>query len=280
MIAFPLGARDIFAANYPETPVRLFHELVDHPLLTLPALVELAARLDPVDVEYNEGNLPIGIAPEDIPSSKLSITETIRSIEENGSWMVLKFIEKDAAYKALLDETLAELREIVRPCTGEMLTLQGFVFVSATDAVTPFHFDPEHNILLQIRGSKVFTIFPQGDDAIVSPEAHEKFHLGEQSRNLEWSDKFAATGNPIVLKPGDAIHVPVKAPHWVKVTQGPSVSLSVTWRSEWSYKEADARALNRLMRNAGLSPATPRRWPEQNNVKSFALRALRRLGLS
>jgi hypothetical protein len=280
MIAFPQKARDIFAASYPEMPVKLSHGLVDHPLLTLPALVELATRLDPRDVEYNEGKLPIGIAPEDIPSPTLSIAETIRSIEENGSWMVLKFIEKDAAYKTLLDKTLAELRDIVRPRTGAMLTLQGFVFVSATNAVTPFHFDPEHNILLQIRGSKVFTIFPQGDDVIVSPEAHEKFHLGEQSRNLEWSDGFVARGNPIALKPGDAIHVPVKAPHWVKVTQGPSVSLSVTWRSEWSYKEADARALNRLMRKAGLSPATPHRWPAQNNVKSIALRGLRRLGLS
>jgi hypothetical protein len=28
--------------------------------------------------------------------------------------------------------------------------------------VTPFHFDPEHNILLQIRGRKTMTIFPAG----------------------------------------------------------------------------------------------------------------------
>jgi hypothetical protein len=280
MIAFPAESRADFAASYPETAVKLSHGLVDHPLLTLPALVELAARLDPADVEYNLGKLPIGIAPEDIPSPTLSITETIKSIEENGSWMVLKFIEKDPAYKALMDETLSELRSIVAPRTGEMLTLQGFVFVSATDAVTPFHFDPEHNILLQIKGSKIFNIFPQGDDRIVPPQAHEKFHLGEQSRNLDWSDGFISKGNPIALTPGNAIHVPVKAPHWVKVTQGPSVSLSVTWRSEWSYKEADARALNRLMRKAGLSPVAPHRWPGQNNVKSIAMRGLRRLGLT
>ncbi|MEZ5892338.1 MAG: hypothetical protein R3C58_04235 [Parvularculaceae bacterium] len=27
-------------------------------------------------------------------------------------------------------------------------------------AVTPFHMDPEHNILLQIAGEKTFTIYP------------------------------------------------------------------------------------------------------------------------
>ena len=266
-----------FDAAYPETPVKLRHGLCDHPLLSLPALVELAARLDPADVEYNHGKLPIGIAAEDVPAPTLSIDDTIRSIEENGSWMVLKFIENDPLYKALLDETLAELRACVVPRTGEMLTLQGFIFVSATDAVTPFHFDPEHNILLQIRGSKVFTIFPQTDEAIVSPVAHEKFHLGEHHRHLVWADEFASKGDPVSLTPGDALLVPVKAPHWVKVTQGPSVSLSVTWRSDWSYAEADARAFNNLLRMRGMTPASPARYPEQNKAKSLAYRVIRRL---
>ena len=279
MSAFPSSSHEAFAKAYPETPVKLSHHLINHPLLTLPSLVDLATRLDPADVEYNPGKLPIGIAAQDIPTPSLSIVDTIRSIEESGSWMVLKFVENDPQYKALLDDTLQELRSVVEPRTGEMLTLQGFIFVSASDAVTPFHFDPEHNILLQIRGSKVFTIFPQNDDAIVSAAAHERFHKGEQDRNLEWMDGFASKGMAIPLSPGDAIHGPVKAPHWVKVTQGPSVSLSVTWRSEWSYKEADARALNRIVRRTGLSPKSPMRWPAQNDTKSILFRALRKIGL-
>lgn len=280
MTAFPPEARTVFAAAYPETPVKFAHGLSGHPLLTLPALVDLAARLDPADVEYNPGNLPIGIAAEDIPAPALSVTDTIRVIEEADSWMVLKFVEKDAAYKALLEEVLGELRGLIEPVTGEMLTLQGFIFVSATGAVTPFHFDPEHNILLQISGAKVFTIFPQSDEAIVPALAHEKFHRGEHHRNLGYEDAFAAKGEPITLEPGDALHVPVKAPHWVKVTQGPSISVSVTWRSEWSYEEADARALNHLLRKFGLEPASPHRLPRHNKAKSLAFRALRKLRLA
>ena len=99
MTAFSKTARDAFAANYPEIPVKLTHRLLDHPLLTLPSLVELAAKLREEDVEYNPGNLPIGIAPEDVPSSQLDIAETIRSIEVNGSWMVLKLVEQHPAYQ-------------------------------------------------------------------------------------------------------------------------------------------------------------------------------------
>jgi Cupin-like domain len=281
MKAFPPEALAEFERCYPEATTRLSHSLADHPLLSLEALVALAGKLDPAHVEYNPGDLPIGIAAEDVPAPHLSIAETIRSIEENGSWMVLKFIEQDPAYAALLEETLAELRQIVEPKTGEMLTLQGFIFVSSPGAVTPFHFDPEHNILLQIRGSKVFTIFPQADEAVVSATAHEAFHVGEQHRNLVWRDELAARGTPVALAPGDAILVPVKAPHWVKVDEGgPSISLSVTWRSEWSYKEADARGLNRLLRKSGLRPASPGRWPVQNDGKSVAYRALRKAGLT
>jgi quercetin dioxygenase-like cupin family protein len=280
MKAFPDSARGIFANAYPETPARLTHGLVDHPLLALPALVELAASLADKDVEYNPGTLPIGIAPEDIPSPRLGIVETIRSIEENGSWMVLKLVEQHPAYGELLESALAELKPFVTPKTGEMLTLQGFIFISSPDAVTPFHFDPEHNILLQIRGEKTMTVFPATDEEIVSPMAHEGFHLGQHHRNLVWDDAFAAKATSFLLKPGEAVHMPVKSPHWVKNGPQVSISLSVTWRSTWSYEEADARAFNHLLRKFGVSPASPKRLPRHNRAKSVAYRALRRLGLT
>jgi hypothetical protein len=228
-------------------------------------------------VEYNPGALPIGIAPEDIPSPHLSIAETIRSIEENGSWMVLKRIEQHPAYAKLLAETLSEIEPMVRAKTGAMLGMEGFIFISSPGAVTPFHFDPEHNILLQIRGSKVMTVFPASDEAIVSPQAHEAFHLGQQHRNLAWSDEFASHGTGHSLTPGTAIYVPVKSPHWVQNGPEVSISLSVTWRSEWSYEEADARAMNHMLRKLALTPHSPNRWPRSNKPKSLVFRALRKL---
>ncbi len=279
MTVFSQAARDLFAANYPEVPVKLTHDLIDHPLLTLSALVELGTSLPAKDVEYNPGDLPIGIAPEDIPSPHLDVAETIRSIEQNGSWMVLKLVEQHPEYRDLLETTLAELTPIVTAKTGEMLTLQGFIFISSPGAITPFHFDPEHNILLQIRGKKTMTVFPAADETIVSPQAHEAFHLGQHHRNLSWDEGFAAKGTAFTLTPGEAIHVPVKAPHWVKNGPQVSISLSVTWRSAWSYEEADARAFNHLLRRFGGTPASPKRLPAHNRAKSVAYRAIRKLGL-
>jgi hypothetical protein len=190
---------------------------------------------------------------------------------------VLKFIEADPDYRALLESVLAEIDPVTHAKTGAMLTLQGFIFVSSPGAVTPFHFDPEHNILLQIRGNKVMSIFPADDERLVSPVAHERFHLGGH-RNLAWDDGFTPQGAPFAMAAGDAVYVPVKAPHWVKNGDQVSISLSVTWRSEWSYAESDARAFNAMIRKTGVNPASPARYPHQNRAKALAWRVLRKAG--
>lgn len=274
--AFNPSARAAFAAAYPNEPQLVTHGLCSHPLLGLDALAELAQALPTDSIEYNPGNLPIGIAPEDVPNPQLGVVDTIRRIGEAGSWVALKRIEQVGAYAALLNDTLGELREIVAPRTGPMLQLEGFIFISSPGSVTPFHFDPEHNILLQIQGSKVMTLFPVEDEDLLSAQAHEAFHLGQHHRNLPWRDAFAAKGTAFELTPGNALHVPVKRPHWVQNGPEPSVSLSVTWRSEWSYAEADARAFNAVLRKVGITPRSPGLYPHQNRAKALAYRAIRR----
>ncbi len=275
---FDRDALAAFDALYPEQAGLIPHALAEHALLTPEALVALSRRMRPVDVEYNLGHLPVGLDPALTPANGLSPEETIRSIADNGSWMVLKFIEQDPAYRALLFDLLAELEAVVSPRTGAMLKREGFIFLSSPGATTPFHFDPEHNILLQIAGSKCMTIFPADDPAIAPGAEHERFHGGGH-RNLPWRDELAEAGRPFDLIPGRGVYVPVKAPHWVRNGPDVSISLSITWRSEWSYDEEYAHGFNRLLRGAGLAPAMPRRFPAQNRLKSLGYRAARRLGL-
>jgi ribosomal protein L16 Arg81 hydroxylase len=279
MTVFGQQALAMLKARYPETAGRFRHGLIDHPLLSQPALRTLAARLSPADIEYAEGRRPPGSPLEEAFSTARSAVEILDSLNRDGTWMVMKFIEKEPGYRHLLEMLLSEIAAVAAPVSGPMITQQGFVFVSARGAVTPLHFDPEHNILLQICGRKRFTVFSHEDEEIAPPQAHERFHLGLQNRNLEWKDRFHGRGQTFDLGPGDALHVPVMAPHWVEVIEGPSISLSITWRSLWSYEEADARGLNHLLRHSGLSPARPSRFPQRNRLKSLAYRALRRTGL-
>jgi len=272
---FPALSRAMFAASYPEGAHKLRHNLSTHPLLELDALAALGEALPDGSVEYNRGDLPIGIdgKPE---GTGLAIGETIRGIERTNSWAVLKNIEQDQAYAALLAELLGELAGEIVGKTGRMLKTQGFIFVSSPDAVTPYHFDPEHNILMQLAGNKAMTVFPAGNENCAPDPVHETYHTGG-GRELTWRDEIAEHGVIFRLDPGEAIYVPVMAPHHVKNGPEPSISLSITWRSEWSFAEADARALNKLLRAWGFDPRPPGRWPARNRAKAIAWRLLRRV---
>lgn len=277
MTAFALAERDRFAALYPEVPHKLAHALGRHPLLELESLAALAEALPPAAVEYNRADLPIGVTAKPEPGG-LPIGETIRRIEQSGSWAALKNIEQVPEYAALLASLLAEIQPQIAAKTGRMMKTQGFIFITSPDGTTPYHFDPEHNILLQIRGSKVMTQFPAGDASYAPDEIHEAYHTGG-ARELAWHDDLLAGGTAFALEPGEALYVPVMAPHFVRNGPEPSVSLSITWRSEWSFAEADARAFNALLRRIGLAPRPPGRWPHRNRAKALGWRIARRLGL-
>ncbi|WP_184080344.1 cupin-like domain-containing protein [Sphingobium subterraneum] len=276
--SFGTAALTDFATAYPDASVKLTHQLAGHPLLTRAALGELAARMPASSVEYNLGRLPLGVDPDETPHNGLTLAETIATIADNGSWAVLKNVERDPAYGALLDEALAPLEPIVRAATGPMLHREAFAFITSPGSVTPFHMDPEHNILLQIEGEKTMTVFPASDSQLVPPEKSESFASGGH-RNLIWNDAFAARGTAVHLQPGDAIHVPVKAPHFVQNGDQASVSFSITWRSSRSVAEGELHSLNGRLRRRHLPLVAVGARPERQMFARGLFRVARRIGL-
>ncbi|MEO9601175.1 cupin-like domain-containing protein [Parasphingorhabdus sp.] len=268
-----LGA---LSAAYPHMPRQLTHEIASHPLLELDALAALARRLRPESIEFNAAtDLPLGIAYEETPYTGLDVHETIAQIDSCGSWVLLKTIDQDPAYAQLMRDVLSAIEPVVEPRTGEMMRLEGFIFISSPQAVTPLHFDPEYNIMFQALGKKTMTVFPAADPDMIGDPFFEQYFNGGP-RNLPWQPEWEERGQPITVTPGEAIYVPILSPHWVKVHDEVSVSLSLTWRSEWSFHHADACRFNSRLRQIGLRPSSPRIYPADNRLKSYSQRALAR----
>ncbi len=261
---------------YPGRPARLTHSLSDDSLFSLTALAELAARLPASSVEYNAGDLDISQDAAKTPSNGLSVEETIRRIRVCRSWMALKNVEADPLYREALDRCLADIGTVARRATGPMEKKLGFIFISSPGAVTPFHMDPEHNILMQIEGAKRVHVFPAGN-AVVSDEQHELYHAGDAHRNLRHEPHFDALAEVFDLQPGDALYVPVKAPHWVMNGPEPSVSFSITWRSRASLDEARLRLANHWVRGRGGRPPSPGAAPLRDRALIFAQRVAARM---
>ena len=264
------------AGLYPARPFRLRHRLAGHPLFTLAALADLAQRLPPEFIEYNAGDIPIDQDPDKTPATGLSVEETIRRIEEKNSWMVLRHVEQDPAYKAALEECLADIAPCAAHSTGAMHKKIGFIFISSPNAVTPLHLDPEHNILVHLQGSKRMTIF-SCERGVISDERHELYHVGKAHRNLPHCADFDDVAETHDLSPGDALYVPVKAPHWVKTGDKPCVSFSITWKSRASDAEARLRIANHYVRKFGGAPPAPGANRARDAAAVFAQRLVSKI---
>lgn len=262
-----------FAAAYPEAPAPVRHRLQHHPLFALDALADLAARLPDSHVEHSRGDLAVSQDPAAVARVALTPAQIVRTIAENRCWMVLKKVDVDPDYATLIDQCLGEIAGLVQPATGPYLRREAFIFISAPDSVTPFHMDPEHNILLQIAGQKTMTVYPAGDMTIVPQEIHEAFHAGGRHRNMPHDPAFDAKARAFPMRAGDAVYVPVKAPHWVQNGPEPSISFSITWRSSASDREARLHRVNAGIRKLGVTPSEPGAAPLADAAKVTLHRA-------
>ncbi len=266
----------MFRQCFDRRPFLIGHHLAGHPLFELSRLIRLSQTLPEANVEYNAGDIPISLAADRTPRNGLSAGETIRRIAQCKSWLVLKYVEHDPDYRALLHRCLAEVARHSEPMRPGMCFAQGFIFITSPASVTPYHMDPEHNFLLQIRGSKRIHLFDGRDRSIVSEEELER-HYGGAHRNLVYRDDLATKGWTFELKPGFGLHFPVTAPHYVKNGPEVSVSFSITFRTPDIERRSEVHNFNAFLRRSGLQPGTVGKHPWRDRLKSFNVRAGRKL---
>jgi hypothetical protein len=226
----------------------LRHALAGHPLLSLEAIAELADTLPAGAIERHRAKQPL-LVPGGCTDLLDAPSETVLTIETNGRWMVLWNIEQVAAYRQLLDAILDEAADLLPAREGRMGRREAFLFLSAPDAVTPVHFDPENNFLLQIRGTKELNVGRFPDRAWELREL-DRYHDGGH-RNLV---EIPPRSGVFRMRPGDGVYLYPWAPHWVYNGPTASMSLSITFRTRRSERGELAHLFNRRLRRRGLSP--------------------------
>jgi hypothetical protein len=267
--------QETFRKNFNHKPFLVKHRLVDHPLFSLPRLIELSRSLPEHFVKYNRGNLPLNQNIDQAPRTGLSIEETIRRIEEHQSWMVLRYVQNDPEYRACIDQLLDEIQELSEPLDAGMMKREGFIFISSADSVTPYHMDPEHNFLLQIRGTKYMNIFDGQDRSILAEEELETFYSGKQF-DLTYRDEYQQKAMVFELTPGLGVHNPLTAPHWVKVGPEVSISFSITFRTRKSEERAAVYSMNSQLRKMGLTPTPFGRSTIKDSAKVYMSKVMGR----
>jgi hypothetical protein len=245
---------------------RLRHNYGEHPLMQLGRLQELAESLTLTDqCKF----IPSGVS-EATPFSHQSksfdgrgVADIFRDIEKPGSWIALYNVETDPTYNRFLWDVMGSVAHLVSP-QEKVRVMNGFFFISAPPAITPFHIDRENNFWLQVRGRKAIYVWDRSDRSIVSQDAVEDFVTRRWADKVKYREEFEAKAIAIDAGPGEGVYFPSTTPHmtrtntsWVKPGDGVSISIGINFYSDETKRRSYVLALNRMLRKLGMSPNGP-----------------------
>lgn len=264
-------------SKFSQVPFLIAHRLSDHPLFSVGSILELSKRLPEQCIEYNAGELPISSEQIETPMTGLSIDETIRRIEECKSWMVLKYVEQDPAFRDVLETCLEELKPYTEQIAPGMSCPQAFVFLTSPGSVTPYHIDPEHNFLLQIHGWKEIHQYDGRLKSILSEEDLEHFYA-DKGRNLQYDEAYEQNSWTFRLNAGLGLHFPVTYPHYVQNGDEVSISFSITFRTPDLDRRQALYKYNSKRRDQGGTPPAVGSKPMRDEMLYQYYRVMRKLG--
>jgi hypothetical protein len=262
-------------ALFPHETFAIRHAYADNPLFTLPRIIELLRSLPRDRIEFNSGKAAISQDPSATPMVDLPPEEIVRRIETSGAWMVLKRVETDPAYRAIIHDvlrTLAQARGYTSIEAADFRDIQGFIFVSSPKSTTPFHADSDENIFLQIHGQKFFHVYDNRDRSIASDDMLEDVVV--KHRNMPYQPHYDEKAVHYDLQPGDGIFVPYQWPHYIKTSETYSISLSITWKSRDVRRRNDITVVNSMMRKMGFPQRAPGAHPMFDTIKWAGLRSV------
>lgn len=265
--------KSIAQSHLHNQPFTLKTDLANHPVFELENLVKLATSLPRDRIEYNRGDLQPGQTAETTPKLDMSPQEVINRIENHNAWMVIKRVEQEPAYRAVLETFLDSLFKEAGKPKQKYDNLEGYIFISSANATTPFHVDAEENILVQIHGDKKVHIFDNKDRILVSEEAMEI--SPSKYRNQLYDPKYEERAQVFHLSPGDGVHIPYLVPHWVQVKNTYSVSMAMTWKTPEVRRANKIRLMNGTLRHYGWPQKPPGINPAMDALKVFVHDAAR-----
>lgn len=234
------------------------HGLATHPLLQLGSLVALGRRLERLRSVRTHSNqvsagTPFNHAPRLHPNDA-GAAATLADIAHAKAWMSLLNVQADPTYRTLVDDVLnAVAAQIARRDPG-LCYRGGWIFLTSPHTVTPFHFDKEHNFILQLQGHKTIYVWDPQDTEAASEAARDLFHATHSRDRLEWREALRERAHVFHVEPGMGVYMPSTSPHLVETSDGPSVTMSFTYYTDATRRDAVLHRAHERLRQWGHEP--------------------------
>jgi hypothetical protein len=260
---------------------KIGHNYQSHPLLQLDKLEELAIYMHEhedfvfMNPEIENMNAAFNHTVFDVREN--GVSEIFKRLGEQRTWVGINNIHKNAEYNAFLHEILAPYRQLLEEEQGKILDIRSHLFLSTPPSTTPFHFDKQNNIFLQLQGEKQMVLWDPYDKDVVSDRALEEYITANSRDRIKsaYCDELAAKGETFSLVGGEGVYIPSTAPHMVytgksEVSNELSISLAVTFYTQLTRYRARILQCNSMLRKLKISSVSPGMPPYRgNSVKAF-----------
>jgi Cupin-like domain len=272
-----------FNSSFDRRGFYVHHNLADHPLLQLPAIAALAQRLPKDLLEWNTEQDGAFTNPDVLKPHHMSCKDTILALESQPARILLLQLEHDPEYKQLMDDLLDGIEPLSEELRPGMWERHSFLFISSRAAYTPFHFDPDYNFLLQVRGDKIIYMWDPTDRDVLPYASIDKYYAGRgtdspyANRNQAYRDEFLRRAQQYPMKPGEGVHLPLHVPHAVRTESDVSISLSITFQTRLSKFNASVHGANFHVRRLGVNPPPPGHSRLWDVAANFGFRAMRKV---
>lgn len=265
---------EVFRDHFDQVPFLLAHNLSDHPLFELARLVKLAQLVkgDSNNVVYDAGEVRVEDRWNQRPPKQYTLEEAMERIDCTGAWVILKHAEQDPEYKALMETIMSDIQRMSKKNLRKTTkNLEAQIMLTSPGRITPYHLDNECNVLLQIKGEKDIYIFDQADREVLTEVELERFWVGDWNAG-EYKMRCQQRARAFHLAPGEAVHIPVNAPHWVRNDANISISLSINF--EWKNELVpNVYRANFFLRRLGVQPKPPGQSRVSDSLKRTAIAA-------
>ena len=264
----------LFAERLNRQPFSFRHDLARDSLFDDAGIVRLWHQAE----ARGGGHRPVVVAgrADGVEPVPLAATGPGSLIGRGRTMRIAYLQDHDAGCADLLRRIVAEADALAGgSLAGEIGFPSLTLLVSAPGALTNFHMDHQSNLLFQLRGRKLVSLFDAADREVLEEAAIERYYNGTVFA-ARYRESFQRKAAAYVLMPGDGLHNPPLGPHWVRNGEEVSVSLSVNFSLRHTEARARVYQVNGLLRRLGLAPTPPGRLALTDRLKQAPFRLLSR----
>jgi hypothetical protein len=274
--------RPVLTSSLDREPFGFTHRISGHELFELDQLGRLASLYDERDYFVASGAPEAATRFYAVRHSDCKPVQAIDRLAAGNQRVLLKRPENyDSRFRELLHTLFDEIARQRGGIGGKVVRLDGSILISSAATITPFHFDPEITFFFQVAGEKIYHVY---SPKAVSESELEQFYVRNvlNVAQVSLAGRDPAHEHVFALAPGNGMHQPRHAPHWVETTGSITVSYTISFETDATRSLDLVRAFNFYERKLGLSPAAVGAKPNADRLKArtmdFVIPLRKRIG--